>query len=132
MKKYTCLVLLAVVGAAVSQCATQKKVEYHFDPHVTAENRALYLERAEKGRILFKEHCTGCHGVFARARDGMPDFTQHQIDNYNARTIAQSGSHTTARKLSGQQLDYILTFLRLRVVKNPVTPPGHPPASPSN
>ena len=101
--------LLAISGGALSMCGTQKKVAYQIESHVTEENRVLFIERAEKGRILFREHCSGCHGVFAKAKDSVPDFTHHQIDNYNARAIAQSGSHTTARKLSGEQLDYIIT-----------------------
>jgi hypothetical protein len=128
MIKYICLLFLA--GAALSRCNTHKKVEYNIASHVAPENRALFIERAEKGRILFREHCSGCHGVFARGKDGVPDFTHRQIENYKARDIAQRGSHTTTRQLSGQQLDYILDFLRLRVVKDPVQTPDHPHAGP--
>ena len=128
MMKYICVIFLAAMGAALSRCSSQKKVEYNIAPHVAPENKALFIERAEKGRILFREHCSGCHGVFAKGKDGIPDFTHRQIENYKARDIALKGSHTTTRQLSDQQLDYIMDFLRLRLVKDPVPDPGHPPA----
>ena len=130
MMKYICLIILAAAGAALARCSTQKKVEYNIPSHVDAEGRALFIERAEKGRILFREHCSGCHGVFAKSKDGMPDFTHRQIENYKARDIALKGSHTTTRQLSSQQLDYIMDFLRLRAVKNPVQPTDHSHAGP--
>src|SRR6476620_11831625 len=95
-------------------CGTQNKVEYTIGTDVSEANKKLFIERAEKGRILFKEHCSGCHGIYTKGKDGVPNFTKQQIDDYHARSIIAFKSHTSVRDLSPQQLDYVVTFLRLR------------------
>lgn len=60
-------------------------------------------------------NCSGCHGIFKKGQDSIPDFTESQIDNYNAMFIkGDPKNHSVAKKLSQDQLNYILTFLRLR------------------
>lgn len=82
------------------------------------ENKKLLIERAEKGKVLFKIHCSGCHGIFTKGKDGVPNFTKIQIDNYHATALIglDPNNHTVAKKMSSQQIDYIITFLRLRKV----------------
>ena len=98
----------------LANCGTQKKAEYNIGSDVTEENKKLFIERAEKGNILFKIHCAGCHGIYSKGKDGVPNFTKHQIDNYHARSIIAFQGHSSVRNLSSEQLDYVLTFLRLR------------------
>lgn len=102
----------------LGMCSTQNKVEYTIGTDVSEANKKLFIERAEKGRILFKEHCSGCHGIYSKGKDGIPNFTKQQIDDYHARSVIAFKSHTSVRDLSPQQLDYVLTFLRLRKVQN--------------
>jgi mono/diheme cytochrome c family protein len=93
-------------------------VGYSIAPDVPPENRALLIERFEKGKVLFKANCSSCHGIFAAGQGGAPNFSTEQIDNYNANYIkGDQKNHMVARKLSQQQVDYILTFLRLRTVQ---------------
>ena len=113
--RYT--ILLCMIGVLLGMCTTQKKVEYNIGSEVTAENRQLFIERAEKGRILFKVHCAGCHGIYSKGKDGVPNFTKQQIDDYHARSIIAFKSHSSVRNLSSEQLDYVLTFLRLRKIE---------------
>ena len=54
---------------------------------MSAETRAIYMERLDKGKILFKEHCSGCHGIFTKGRDSVPNFTKDQISNYRAAVL---------------------------------------------
>lgn len=98
-------------------CTTQNKVAYTIGPDVSETNKKLFIERAEKGRILFKGHCAGCHGIYTKGKDGVPNFTKQQIDDYHARSIIAFKSHSSVRDLSPQQLDFVLTFLRLRKVQ---------------
>jgi mono/diheme cytochrome c family protein len=102
-----------------SKCATQKKTEYDIPDHVTPENRAIFIERAEKGKVLYKLYCGECHGIFAKAKDSVSDFTDKQIDNYHATALIglDPKNHAIAQKMSSEQIDYVITFLRLRKVK---------------
>jgi len=101
-------------------CAASKQFTYNISPDVPPENRARLIERAEKGRILFKNNCSDCHGIFTAGRDSVPNFTNTQLDSYNAGFVkGEQKNHAVARKLSQQQVDYILTFLRLRKMPAP-------------
>ena len=106
-------------------CGSHATAEYAISPDVTSENRALLIERFEKGKVLFRANCAICHGVYGHSRDSVPDFTQQQIDDYNANFVkADQTNHAVARRMSQQQVDYILTFLRLRIrTATPATTP---------
>ena len=108
--------LAAAAGALLlfAGCAAPAKLEFPVSPDVTPQNRALMIERYDKGKILFRNNCSGCHGIFAAGKDSVPNFSKEQIDNYNANFVkGDQRNHAIARKLSQQQIDYILTFLRL-------------------
>jgi len=45
---------------------------------------------------------------------GEGNFTKQQIDNYTAMALTDPMNHTVIKKISLEQLDYILTFLRLK------------------
>jgi hypothetical protein len=116
MKNYHSKLFLFIFSACCMCCSSNQKIEYNIPEPISAENKAIYLERCEKGRILFKENCSGCHGIFTKGKDGIPNFTKDQIDSYRAvATIGKDKTnHAVAAKMSPQQLDYIMTFLTLR------------------
>jgi mono/diheme cytochrome c family protein len=108
-----------VASLLLAGCAAHRTVTYVLTPDVTGENRARLIDRFDKGKVLYKVHCSGCHGIFGNARDTMPDFTEVQFDNYKTQYLnADPTNHAVKDKLSQQQLDYIFTFLRL--LKRPV------------
>ena len=101
------------------RCGTQSKVtEYEIPDHVTKENRELFIEKCEKGKVLYKLHCGGCHGIFTKGKDGIPNFTKKQIDSYHAAALIgiDPRNHAVAKKMSSDQIDQIITFLRLRKI----------------
>ena len=102
-----------------SKCGSQKKTEYDIPDHVTPENRAIFIERAEKGKVLYKLYCAECHGIFSKGKDSVTNFTNKQIDNYHAAALIglDPKNHAVAQKMSSEQIDYVVTFLRLRKVK---------------
>ena len=102
----------------LSKCGSQKKVEYDIPSHVPAENKALLIARAEKGKELYKIHCSGCHGIFTKGKDSIPNFTKLQIDNYQTTALIglDPKNHAVAKKMSSEQVDYVVTFLRLRKI----------------
>jgi cytochrome c553 len=117
--KYTLLLSVLFLSSTFIPChaqETQNATEYNMAAHVSDENKKIFIERAEKGKILYKIHCSECHGIFSQGKDSIPNFTKQQIDNYHARSIVQLKTHSTVRNLSPEQLDYVLTFLRLRKI----------------
>src|SRR3954466_3287855 len=119
MRRIVLLLIVCFFTCCLLQCKTQNKVEYNLGPDVSEVNRKLFIERAEKGRILFKLHCASCHGIYTKGKDSIPNFTYQQIDNYHARALIMFKNHSSVRDLSSEQLDYVLTFLRLRKIQKP-------------
>lgn len=118
MKKAATILSLCIACVTMIMCSNQRKTLYDIPDHVTRENRELLIERAEKGKVLYKIHCSGCHGIFSKGKDGVPNFTKIQIDNYQATALIglDPNNHAVAQKMSSQQIDYVITFLRLRKI----------------
>ncbi len=116
--RYRFLITTYIISLAVIQCATKKQTEYDIPSHYTEQARENAIDWFEKGKILYKINCAGCHGIYNKGKDSIPNFTKTQIDNYNAMYIkGDPKNHSVASKLSPEQLYYILTFLRLRRVE---------------
>ena len=118
MKPILTIFVLIASTVLFHRCVSQKKTEYEIPGHVTKENRELFLEKCEKGRILYKIHCSGCHGIFTKGKDGVPNFTKIQIDSYHAAALIgiDPRNHAVAKKMSSDQIDQVITFLRLRKI----------------
>jgi mono/diheme cytochrome c family protein len=116
--KYTIPVLL-ISARLFYQCHPSHKVAYDIPSHVTQINKELLIAKAEKGKVLYKLHCSGCHGIFTKGRDSIPNFTSIQIDNYHVTALIgiDAKNHAVAQKMSSEQVDQIVTFLRIRKVK---------------
>lgn len=82
------------------------------------------IEKAEKGKILYRLHCSECHGIFTKGKDSIPNFTRIQIDNYHSTALIgiDARNHAVAKKMSSEQVDQVITFLRIRKVKNKIDP----------
>jgi mono/diheme cytochrome c family protein len=121
MKVFSAISLVLVSSALLHKCSSQKKVEYDIPAHYTKLNKELLIEKAEKGKVLYKLHCSGCHGIFTKGKDSIPNFTQTQIDNYHTAALIgiDSRNHAVAKKMSSEQVDQVVTFLRLRKVDKP-------------
>jgi mono/diheme cytochrome c family protein len=117
--KYTIIISAFIFAIAISnsKCISQKKTRYDIADHVTPENKELLIQRAEKGKALYKIHCAGCHGIFTKGKDSIPNFTKIQIDNYHSTALIglDPKNHAVAKKMSSEQIDYVITFLRIRV-----------------
>jgi mono/diheme cytochrome c family protein len=119
MKLIIAISVLVSAATSFQQCATQQKaIEYEIPDHVTKENKRLFIEKCEKGKVLYKIHCGGCHGIFTKGKDDVPNFTKTQIDSYHAAALIgiDPKNHAVAKKMSSDQIDQIITFLRLRKI----------------
>lgn len=113
--KYLFIISGIIFCFLLSQCVAKKKVEYEIPSHYGKEQREKSIEWFEKGKVLFKINCAECHGIYKDGKESVPNFTKSQIDGYNAMYVkGDPKNHSVARKLSQDQLNYILTFLRLR------------------
>ncbi len=79
--------------------------------------REIQIQWFDKGKALYKIHCGDCHGIFSKGKDGVPNFTKTQIDNYNANALANPEQHAAVRTMSTEQFNYVMTFLRLRKIQ---------------
>lgn len=108
-----------VLSLFLLNCHSSSKTAYDIPSHVTKENRELLIAKCEKGKVLYKLHCSGCHGIFTKGKDGIPNFTKIQIDNYHTAALIgmDPKNHMVAKKMSSEQIDQVVTFLRLRKVE---------------
>jgi mono/diheme cytochrome c family protein len=83
---------------------------------MSAETRSIYMERLDKGKMLYKVNCSKCHGIFTKGKDSIPNFTKDQVDNYRSAVLMAKNKtdHAAAAKMSPQQLEYVILFLTLR------------------
>lgn len=115
---YKYFVIISVIVSCIAYCKTNKQPEYDIPSHYTEQARENAINWFEKGKVLYKINCAGCHGIYKPGKDSIPNFTKTQIDNYNAMYIkGDPKNHSVAANLSPEQLYYILTFLRLRRVQ---------------
>lgn len=94
-------------------------MEYDIPEHVTQKNREALIEKCDKGKVLYKIHCSECHGIFTKGKDSIPNFTSIQIDNYHSTALIgiDAKNHAVAKKMSAEQVDQVITFLRYHKVK---------------
>lgn len=103
-----CLIFLALA------CATAKPKEYDLPPDLPEIAKVALVDNFEKGKVLYKVHCTDCHGIFTKGKLDIPNFTVTQIDLYSREALLNPSSHAVMKRISQEQLNMIITFLRYR------------------
>ena len=107
------------------QCTVQKKMEYNIPSYLPAERKKELLANLEKGKELFKIHCSECHGIFKKGKDSIPNFTNKEIVDYTVAFKAfDKKNHAVAKKLLPEEMSMIVTFLQLRKVDT-IPPVAH-------
>ncbi len=116
-KQYPALLFIAVC-AAFMQCKSSSKITYNIPTTLSKTQHDELLDKCKKGKELFKANCSGCHGIFTAGKDGIPNFTATQIDNYSARFLRHDPkNHAVTKEMSPDQMNDVLMFLRFRNVK---------------
>jgi len=112
-RKY--LLVLALLILCLSECAREKKIEYKIPDNYPEDKRKDLMATIEKGKKLYKANCSKCHGIFTKGEDGVPNFTDQQIDNYSSGFMRRDRkNHALALEMSPEQLNDVLSFLRYR------------------
>jgi len=98
----------------VSNCHQPKKLEFEKPVGAPPEVMKLYEEQFRKGKALYKAYCAECHGIYTDGKQDMPNFTDSQIHVYSVQVLSRSDKHEILKKMSTEQFNYVLNFLRLR------------------
>ena len=110
-----------LLGILLTDCATHKKIEYNIPEDIKGDKKTELLAELEKGRKLYEVNCSKCHGIFTKGKDGIPNFTDQQFDNYSAYAIKKDPkNHAVAANLSPEQLHEVIMFLKARKRKGAV------------
>ena len=100
------------------QCAVEKKTTYDMPIGLTEDRKKELARNLEKGKLLYKANCSSCHGIYAKGKDGIPNFTEQEILNYmTAYQTNDKKNHAVMNELLPEELAMIMTFLRLRKFK---------------
>jgi len=122
--RFTIFVLL--LSMVCMQCVVHKKKDYLIPETVPTELREGLTSSVERGKMLYKNNCTGCHGIFSKGKDGVPNFSEQQIQRYSLAFLSKDPtSHAAASDLHPEQLNDVMTYLRYRILKNGKTDPDN-------
>jgi mono/diheme cytochrome c family protein len=114
----TYVFLLLAAGYFLADCGTHRKIKYNIPEDIQGKDREALMKSLEEGRKLYEMHCSGCHGIFTKGKDGMPDFTNSQIDTYTAWAIKKDPkNHAVAAHMDSEQLHEVFMFLKARKIK---------------
>lgn len=113
------LFLLTLLATFIFANCVTRKPPYNIPDTFPEARRAQLVEICDKGKILYKKHCTECHGIFTKGKDGVPNFTNIQIDNYSVKFLRRDpGNHAVAMHMDPDQLNQVLTYLTFKRPKN--------------
>lgn len=111
-KRFIFFVLLAII--IFQQCAKPGR-EYFIPDDMNKDSRKNLVSYLNKGKELYKEFCSGCHGIYAETKDNSPSFTEYQLEMYKAKlSMRQGEQHGFTENLSYEETESILNFLRFK------------------
>jgi len=124
---FLCGALLIIV---LTNCSTHKKLTYNIPDNIEPGIRKNFLMVLERGKRLYEGNCAKCHGIFTKGREGVPNFSDQQIDNYTAWAIRlDTKNHAVAAHLNSDQLREVFTFLKALKRKSDKKLPTHIPVA---
>lgn len=115
MKNILIFIGVIVLLFLLSECVSEKKVEYDFPqamlPHVKTE----YTKQCDKGQILYNINCAKCHTTKSHGHRIIPDFRSDQLKGYELRLTNQKHeSNLTDSSVTAEELSLIMTFLNYK------------------
>jgi hypothetical protein len=114
MKKWRTLTVISTC-LLLAQCVTQKGPAYVVPDEVTGKTRENLVAMLEYGQKLYKLKCAKCHGIFTKGKDGIPNFSKTQLENYAAAALMDDPkNHAVIQKMTTEDLDMVIQFLNFR------------------
>lgn len=116
MNKYS-IVFCVALTLVVFACTAEKPL-YTIPDNYTGLSRENMDKDLMRGQKLFKAHCSKCHGIFTKGKESVPNFSQTQIEAYESKLLYDDeANHGILQKITSEELDRILDFLKFRTVK---------------
>lgn len=120
--KYYIIAIVAAACLLMARCGVKRELRSdlatamtRLPSKISAEDQAKLEEAYYRGYHLYKETCSGCHGV--GGKDTIPHFTFSQLDNYNDSVKrGDPENHAVMKKLSPEQVSDVLSFLFYRTL----------------
>ena len=113
--RYALILSILLSGVFFSQCGTRNKITYNIPDNYPKEKRKELVTSLNKGKVLYKDNCAECHGIFSDGKPNVANFTNTQLDNYSARFITRDRrNHMAAVKMSPEQLGQVISFLKYK------------------
>lgn len=107
----------AILTFGILSCTAEKPL-YFIPDNYTGLSRENMDKDLMRGQKLFKAHCSGCHGIFTKGKESVPNFSRTQIEAYESRLLYDDeANHGILKKITEEELDRILDFLKFRTVK---------------
>jgi len=105
----SCFLLFATV-----HCSKPKE-QYYIPDKISKENKRNLIAYFDQGKMLFKNNCASCHGIYGQGKDSIPNFSQSQLDTYKAKLAMKDGqTNSFADSLSYDQIEQFLKLLGIR------------------
>lgn len=105
--------LFIIISILAVTCKTQQRVDYKYLERLNPETREHLYVRLERGKAMYKKNCSACHGIFTGGKEGMPNFSEQEIEEYKIKTaMRDSTNHAVAAGLTQDYLAEIFMFLR--------------------
>ena len=114
MMKFFFLVIFvfSIVFLSLS-CFAQPEVITKAPSNLTGDALADVLAHIEKGKILFKEKCAKCHGIYTKGKSKIPNFSKQELKDYNIKFIQQDPlNHAVAEKMTDEEIMDVIYFLQ--------------------
>src|SRR5215831_3679635 len=109
------LMMVLFIQCVSERVQTQNDLERLLPPVPTSFSHAdsvRLIANWTMGMKMFKSNCSGCHGVFGKGKDSIPNFSKEQYDEYKTSYLAgDSSNHAVLTKMTEEELNNVFLFL---------------------
>jgi len=116
------LFILILLSMLMFQCSSNKElqVQEYLDLNMlpmpatySATDSVFLRDHWTTGYYQYKSNCSGCHGIFGKGKENIPNFTKVQFDNYGASFLAgDKKNHAVMKNVTEDELFSIFLFLQ--------------------
>ncbi len=83
-------------------------------PDLSDADKKEFVSRFNHGVKLYNLNCQKCHSGPNNSNEQGPNFTNDQIKSYEAAMRIQTPTHEFAQKLSAEDIDDIIIYLKFK------------------
>ncbi len=111
------LILIIVLIILVVQCKPKELIEYRLPEDLNEYDKKNVIADLETGKILYKDYCSRCHGIFGKAQPEAPDFSKVELKNNLEKRMRRAFtkdpiSHEVTIKMMPEEVNTVLGFIQ--------------------